>query len=764
MDNKKQSAKSRIKLGLENKNVTKRKLRSLQREIAEYERDRRLSSTSTRQSSQFFGEVIKRIEEEYQTKTDIIDLMRSIPITELQFEKVKRRATTETLKSLLGNLDFLMQLHKTANELEKLIEISLRSTTNSIDTTLLKRFGTYENCLYADVKKVEKYKLGIKEKLIKSIKSPQGLSLTKELDDLIVKKTKKDDEFIRILKKLKVVKAELLQDARDKKQLIIVIDYLIFSCQQVKDTDKVEKEITELIKKQKEEQEEQAKEEREKEEKEQLRTNGNKKTEIDTLAQLIEMETIEHLLFQQIDELDKKIEEYQLLPGAKDPIVLTTSLTRLLHLRKEGFVVEKIKAFKDYLKSNTKLEKKDLPNLQTMIADVLSYSQGLTLTVPTGKLIELIENMYNLIKYEFQFEEEVYLENEPPTPSAIQSDSTSSVKYVNTFVTGIQQTLKSGEKLRDKLVHQKIAENNIPIIVVYMHGGVMYDDDFRCFEYRCPMDVLYRYIAGAPYEINASKSTNVPIEKFMIKNELKEQTTKIKDVFELATKTLYDPTGLDAVNFINIKTSKKGPMKYGTTFNIQRRNQYIINYNHTRMCHKSWALDRDPATKMGIYFVNKTQQIEADTNILETDDFIKFIKAKNDGDNTKYEKKNGKQRVRMFRSIHFYDYLKSIGFQQAIVIDYSCEDPIHLQTSTIPRRPSENDEIAYDTIYLHANLNGTSRTTKFFMKLLDIKFKRTNPAYQTYRANALTAQKRAKHKSRNHAFSIVNGKKKGRTR
>lgn len=220
---------------------------------------------------------------------------------------------------------------------------------------------------------------------------------------------------------------------------------------------------------------------------------------------------------------------------------------------------------------------------------------------------------------------------------------------------------------------------------------------------------------------------------------------------------LHDPNALDIKKFLTACNFKK----YGTTVDIEKRNQYIINYKGSSICHKRWAVDPDPVVRrtMGIHLLNKTSTI-SDINLLEYPEFVSYVHSLNDK-TTKYEMKDGKECIVVIRSINLYKFLASKGFSQVILIDGSCESPFHI-SGNIKKRPQKNRDIIDDVKYLEANINFTSKEGNILTKLYDKKFRRTNEDYREQRATAIRAQNATKNKSRKNVFSVVNGP--GKTR
>jgi len=736
---KRQEAKSKIRAGIKHlkvsKNATPRKMSSLQKQIKQYEQDRKMSSTS-RKSSQAFEEELSSIQQEYQTKTDIIQLMASMPITDKQFNDVKERAHTLTLKGLVKTLEFKRILYGVAKELETSIEEAIES--KNLDY-LFSNFGRYENNIYSDDYKARKYMTEIKKLELKdeqSIQSKPGKALKKQLDKLISKKdTIKNVEMIKRLEKLKTDKVDPLQRGREKQHFIRVVDFLILTCSDIVNVEKVESEITDLVKTQEEEQ---------------IKRNLEMKTKIKSMMNFIQFITSvsePNIINKHIDDLEEKIQEYQLLPGPKDPIVLGSGIIHQQMLRKEAVLNEKKDKLREYL-TKKKIERSDLPNIQVILRDIEMYYTENVNSLPSSAKDEtiLFLKLFSIIENELNFEAEIKLEEDPP--SMVQSESTSFDITSNEIVEPIYANLKTGEKIRDKLIHQKIG-NNIPVIILNMHGTVIYDDEMQCSEINCPIEVLYRFIQAAPYEVTTFKPFRLVAYHLSLNPKLKDPNSTIKEIVEEAKIKLFKDSAFDTLNFAYFQDDH-----YMVNFNSKKRDQCVINYKDSSMCYKILQIDNNSSYMMGIYVVNNTSTL-AKTNLIENDDFINYVKHKNNP-NTKFITKGGKETLHTLTVSNLYSYLASKGIQQAVVIDTSCEAGTHTASSKLPTVNTKNQTIADDCKYLQANINFDNSLAKVIVLLFDKDFQRTSDQYKEYRRRALEAQKIAKHKSKTHAFSVIN--------
>ena len=355
----------------------------------------------------------------------------------------------------------------------------------------------------------------------------------------------------------------------------------------------------------------------------------------------------------------------------------------------------------------------------------------------------LFLKLFSIIENELNFEAEIKLEEDPP----VQSDSTSFDITSNEIVEPIYENLKAGEKIRDKLVHQKIG-NNIPVIIIDMHGTVVYDDEMQCKEINCPIEVLYRFIRAAPYEISTHSLSRRVAYHLSLNPKLKDPNSTIKEIVEEVKKKLFKDSSFDTLNFGFYKDDE-----YFVNFDTNKKDQCVINYKDSSMCYKILQIDDDPSIIKGIYVVNNTSTL-ANTNLLENDDFINYLKRKN-SPYTNFITKGGKETLKTLIVSNLYSYLASKGIQQAVVIDTSCEYPMHT-TSKLPRLNQKNQTIADDCKYLEANINFDNSLAKVIVLLFDKDFQRTSDQYKEYRRRALEAQKIAKHKSKTHAFSVIN--------
>lgn len=737
------TTKSMIKHGLDQLKIplnrTHRKISSLQRKIDDYARQNTLQN-----SSQTFNEILTRIKEEYQTETDIQRLIESIPITSAQYEDVKQRCHTDYLKQLLGHLKFLMDLKERTVKLGERIETALLQSDLNI---ALANIGDYENSLYANGKNVELYNYLIQQMVGQRIQSEEGKLLNKEIDDLI---KQKDVDMIQRLQILKQDRVYRLQIESEKKHFHLAIDYLILTCQEIIDSNAASNEIDNLMKK--------------------LKTyilpNRNAKRDILAHEEIIKthISTFQQndVIYQALDELERQIRAYESMPGPKDSIQLHHAITYQQSLRKKVLLSEKLKAFTDYINAKRKLEREDLTNLEIMYEDCKQFSAGFYVGTSIAKEIKVRKDILEMIRNELNFEQEILLQEDDLRTSQSNSTSNHIFGFPNETVQHRQQTLQPGEMMRDKLVNQPIGDD-IPIILINMHGSVIYDEQFRCRPFRLYFDVLYRLISAAPYEYNIEDSYN-PISFDLLSNtEMKNKRNTIKEILEEAKTSLHNAKSLDGRKFDLTKAGE-----YVFTTDINKRNHFIINYRGSNMCSKELELDENPDNnkKLGVFVLNKTTVFKkAGINLIYFKEFVDFVKAYNDNQSL-YDKKRGKEFIRRFKLKILYRFLKDKGFKQVVVIDASCESSTHTndndrQVSGIIEGDDTDSEIIQEIQNLKAH-NLEKDGGKILANLYDKKFRRTNPDYKLNYQNTLRAQLLAKRKSRKHLFSVVNDQ--GKTR
>lgn len=720
-------------------NRTHRKISSLQRKIDDYARQNTLQN-----SSQTFNEILTSIKEEYQTETDIQRLIESIPITSTQYEEVKQRCHTDYLKHLLGHLKFLMDLKERTDKLGERIETALISKELNI---ALANIGEYENSLYANEKKVEIYNNIIQRLVGENIQSQEGILLNREINDLI---KKKDVDTIQRLQILKQDKVYRLQVESEKQHFNLAIDYLILTCQEIIDSNAASSEIDILMKK--------------------LKTyilpNRTAKKDILAHGEIIKNHIatfqLKDVIYQAIDELERRIRAYESMPGPKDPIVLHSIITYQQSLRKNALLSEKLKAFTDYIKAKKNLERQDLINLEIMYEDCKQFSSGFTIHSIQAEDMRVRKDILEMIRNELNFQQEILLQEDDLRTSQSNSTSNHILPYANKTIQLMQQTLQPGEMIREKLVNQPIGDD-IPIIVINMHGTVLYDEQFRCLPFRLYFDVLYRFISAAPYEDNTEDREH-PKSYDLLKNTvIKNKTKTIKEVLEEAQTRLFTTKSLDVMKYITTIDNE-----YTFTTDPNKRNHLIINYKGSNMCHKILELDKNPKynTKMGIFVVNKTTVFQkAGINMIHLKEFVDYLKTFNDNQSI-FETNKRKEFVRRFNSRFLYKFLKEKGFKEVVVIDASCESATHFNernmlSTTIIFGNNKDPEILKEVENLK-NLNFAKDGGKILANLYHQKFRRTNPDYKLNYENTIRAQILAKRKSRKHLFSVVNNQ--GKTR
>lgn len=698
--------RSKIKIALkllqDPQTMVQNKFDLVQNRLAEYERNK----VSSRKSSQTYGAILSRLKEEYQTNTDLNTLIASIPITEDQYEEVKQRCQRDYQQSVLSHLRFLMDLHKKTMDLETTIENAISS--DLIDV-VLENIGAYENALYANDKKVEKFNQAIRKMLKTKIHSEEAIKMYKEIDDL-VKRNLGKDELLRFMRLFNVDK---IPDKLEKEYIMKAIDYIVLTCSQIMEVATADAELQQLLKKMRDE-------------KSQKRIS--------------------------YDKLENKITAYQSLPGPKDPKLLKQAITDQQSQEKKRIIYEKIKEFTDYIESKPKLQREDLVFLEALFADISSYeSEQKPPDTFLQPIIELRRRMLEIIRNELNFEQEILVQEENTITN--QSSSVSIPEEQNNRTLAFHQ--QTPTRIRDKLVSQEIGDQ-IPILIVHMHGIVVYEDDeMRCRPDPIGFDVLYRFINAAPYETNQARVSDPKIHNLLGNTILCDSKSTIEEVFEEAKEKLYETASFDLTRFRTFKNHTD----YGATVDKKKRSHFIINYKGSHVCRKLWELDYNDVimrSKMGIFLVNQpspSYQMNAGLNLLEDPQFVQYLKTYGKG--VKYETTNGKECITRVASMFVYDYLYRKGFRQVILIDGSCESPF-VKNPLFKIRPTNDQDIINDIKYLTANINFESKTGNLLARLYHKKFLR-NPDYKTNYTNAVIAQNKAKNKSRKHFFSVVNG-------
>ena len=249
------------------------------------------------------------------------------------------------------------------------------------------------------------------------------------------------------------------------------------------------------------------------------------------------------------------------------------------------------------------------------------------------------------------------------------SDNSSNTRYSSTR-----------GKRRQKMINEPFKPNNIPILLFEMHGFVR-ATDVKCRIQKNPLNILFRIIDSAPGE-NEFFSR-------LASHLLGDGMTPYFERDDLNADNLYKDFRLQVkgkMDFAGMFCDSKADDVVHCNFAKAERYHNVINLLDSPICDKFLEYDEDAKTPVGIFLLNTVSpDMKRGLNLIKDPNFISFLKTKGQGQCT--FKFNLQQQYVFKTPVHLiYEYLTSLGFQKAMVIDASCESTIR------PIIDSENTE------------------------------------------------------------------------
>jgi hypothetical protein len=435
------------------------------------------------------------------------------------------------------------------------------------------------------------------------------------------------------------------------------------------------------------------------------------------------------------EKLDEALEIYKKTKNCSLWLINTTATKvkrmkdmykALPHIQQEAS--EARAKLKELIKSKT-YDKATLNQIKTLRQEILHKSNS----------IERSDILFlNIATYLQKYEEEVDLQNQPEQPT-YQSDSNSDT--TSNIVLKRLQTQNYSMSNRQLLINQRIG-NHIPIILIAVHGGVNYNHEAKCETAKCPLQILFRYIASAPAEIDTHKISNPEI-LHLIKNPIIQDPQKtVLDIFE-ETKQKYK-TDVDTANRF-VRTING----FYTAFNKSERHHMLINFKDSQMCDKEFGRHEDNHHH-GIWVLNTTEAINKDgekatlkenTNLWINEEFTHFLKDKQD---VVFDDIG----LRRLPAVELYNYLNHLGFEQAFIIDVSCESDYNYTELNTSRFKQE-------LILVQSYFNVDQEAADLLLQLMEKEWGEKYEDYGKMIRRKEKAKLHAKQKSRKHAFSVL---------
>jgi hypothetical protein len=353
----------------------------------------------------------------------------------------------------------------------------------------------------------------------------------------------------------------------------------------------------------------------------------------------------------------------------------------------------------------------------------------------------LYQEIFSRVKAEFESNAEFHLQQhqqgkEESRQSGLSRSGESRISFrsKNDIVKPIQRiAINKKKSVRELLLSQLMDAENIPAILVVMHGSIRYNKDNDCAKVITPFRVLYRLIFSAPYQENLQNAK--AIIHHMKKNVKKGMS--IKELFDLF---LSLSQSFDKNKFPRYLEHLKEAY---TNFNHQDRKHVLINYGGTEICDKSFI---NKPNKSKLLVLNETTRLKKDTDLLQDSDFIAYIR---DQKETKMEidPETRQEYVKRFKTIDLYKYLYyQLQYKQAVIVDNSCE--------TNNYEPFK-DQFHKDVEQLEKYLDIDEETAETLYKVMETKWLATDNNYKVRKQNALQNLKTVRRKAKRHYATVI---------
>jgi hypothetical protein len=230
------------------------------------------------------------------------------------------------------------------------------------------------------------------------------------------------------------------------------------------------------------------------------------------------------------------------------------------------------------------------------------------------------------------------------------------------------------------MIAEPFKPNNIPVLLFEMHGFVRAVDT-KCRTQKNPFKVLFRIINSAPGENEffsplASHLLGDKMTSYFERDDLNADAL-YKDI-RLQVKGRLDVAGMFCDNKVDDAVH--------CNFAKAERYHNVINLLDSPICDKVLEYDENVKSPVGIFLLNTVSpELRRGVNLIKDPNFIEFVKKTKGQCTLKFDKQHNQY---VFKTpVHLiYEYLVSLGFEKAMVIDTSCESTIR------PIIDSENTE------------------------------------------------------------------------
>ena len=431
--------------------------------------------------------------------------------------------------------------------------------------------------------------------------------------------------------------------------------------------------------------------------------------------------------------------------------ILNKASAFLAVLQQSVLPVLRLNQIQEFLKGKQRFLKNDIEMLETMLNDISldAFDEKDDKFV----MLELYQIIYTLLAGELEIENEskealkgivtsdivVNLQSSLKSQrSHSQSQSSQSGRASLSLLSKLRKQKTGNQKIRDLLLEQPLRD--IPVILIGIHGGISFKEGICNETFHSPLDVLFRMISTAPGETTTNRVT-LPEYTHLLDNEvIKNPEKTINDVL----KERKENTSLDK----KINKFRKTGKLIATNINFKSRNHLVINYKNTKICKKYYSKDLDDIG-LGVHVLNTTEHLPFGINLMSFKPFLDYLNLPEDlydyddinDIDTKY--------AGSFTNENIYDFLKHLGYKQAVILDGACENNRNIRW---PRFSAETTEAVVKT---QALLNIDENASRMLVKLVERWIFREDPVYKTHKEETQKIRRNALKKSRRHPATIA---------
>ena len=677
----------------------KEEISHLKKQIKEYKR----SSGRSSGSSKLFEPQLNTLENDYKIQQELKDLLTEPVITDerINYYKplVKKTIPSQQLfQTLLDKKQFIddakLSEIKIIDELEKLKE---KEKKNFDDTLKLREtISIYENNPYRDMEKLEKFTADLLDIEKHFLTSKISETYFKTID--LFFRVSQYDDF-----KAKVKENKFIPIPERNFLLSLIAHKETLLKKRIATAEPIEKELAKT-----------------------------------------------HNAFQSVADIKhfEKIYNSYKASNYNELHILNQASAFFAVLQHSVLPVLQLKEIEDFLNGKQTFKKRDIEMLKTMLDDIPLNAFDNFIT--RKNKLEFFQIIYTHLSVEL----EVEMEKKEADKGNIHSDVVINLQssQTSTTTTSTSQSDREGISLLSRLRKQKIGNQKIrdllleqplrgiPVILIGIHGSIGFKEGICNETFSSPLDVLFRMITTAPGETTTNRVVTPEYANLLNNKVIRNPEKTIND----ALNERKENTSLDK----KINKFRKTGDGIATNINFKNRNHLVINYKNTQICKKYYSKD-SADTSMGVHVLNTTQHLPFGMNLMFFKPFMNFLNLPEDlydyynlaDPETKYAGR--------FTNKDIYDFLKHLGYKQAVILDGACENNNYI------RLPKFSEETTDAIATVQALLNVDEDSSRILVKLLEKWILREDPAYKTHKQETKKIGQRALQKSKHHRATIA---------